>query len=127
VEADEFDAGREHALDQRGDALRIDAKGLGAPAHAHAGTLDFEIGVNPDRHARRKAKAVADRDRAFRLAFGFTVDRDQSPDRFLELPIALSRTGEAHHPGIEPRLHSDAQFPARGQVHALDHCSNMLE
>ena len=60
---------------ERRRLLDIDAELLRATAHAHAGALDLEIRIDPQRHARTNAEAFADLGDARGFQPGFQLDR----------------------------------------------------
>ncbi len=64
-----FGSGRDQLACQSGNARGIEPERLGAAAHLHPRAAQFEIGVDPDREARRDADLFGDRQCAIELRF----------------------------------------------------------
>ena len=95
MEAEDLQVGSGELLEQCGYPLGVDAELLRASTHPHAGTLDLEVGVDPNRDPRPESQAVADGDDPLGLGLRLHLDRDPGRHRLGQLGGRLARAGEA--------------------------------
>ena len=133
MQAERLDAGRAQLGQRLRDLLGIDAEGLGAAAHAHAGRLQFEIGIHAQHHARGDAERLGLLRDAGDLAAGLGIDAHAGGDRPAQFGRALAGTGKADVAWIETGVQRGRQFAARGDVeavgqsrHVLHHCRHRI-
>jgi hypothetical protein len=112
---------------KRRHALGIDAERLGPAAHLHARSLELEIGIDPNREARRLARPLGNGERALRLALAFQIERRAMQNGFFQLAVALARPGEADARAVDPGLSHHVQLAARRDVEPVDQTGHMCQ
>ena len=115
VEAAPVGAGVEDSPDQRRHARGIDAERLGAAAHAHAGALDLEIGIDPHREPRPPVAAPI---ASARSTSPSDSQLSVTPASIAasKLAVALAGPGEADRRRVDAGLERDAKLAGRSDV-----------